>query len=147
MIEESYLPGNDYEFKYMKVRLVDGGAGTALRYYFTPGLSAALGFNAGLRFKATDESVFTKGDATLGVEYSVSQEYTLIDIGPTAALLYQFRQGKGLSIVGRFYYGLVDVDKLLPGTQNNMLGTIGVDILIGAKKAEDMDKHFHGEGQ
>ena len=114
-------------------------------YYFTPGFSAALGFNAALRFKATDESVFTKGDAELGVEYRVSSEYHLIDVGPTAAILYQLRQGKGMSFVGRFYYGLADVDKLEPGSQNTMMGQIGVNILVGAKKAKDMDKHFHGD--
>lgn len=145
LLDPDYIPGNDYEFKYMKTRLAYGGVQSAMRYYINPSFSVAGGINISLRFKATEEGQYSKDGSDLSIVYKVNDAYRWLDGGPTLAFIYQFRKGKGFSIIGRGYYGLVDVAKNISGNQNNYFFQLTAGILIGAKKAEVVDKDISGQ--
>jgi len=147
LIDPVYRPGIDsgYEFKYMKTRLTYVGAHSAMRYYFSPSFSIAGGVNLSLRLKATNEAQYDLDKADLGVEYSVKEEFYPIDAGPTFTFLYQFRKGKGFSIVARGYYGLIDVALDVPGHQSSYFFQLTAGILIGAKKGSEMAKELNPE--
>lgn len=145
LIDSIYVPENDYELSYMKVRLMYGGIQSALRYHISPSFSVAAGLNLGLLFRATEEALFQKEDSELNIVYKVTDDYTRLDVGPSLALLYQFRKGKGISIIARTYYGLVDVAKEVPGHQNSYYFQLTAGILIGAKSKNEMDEVLNPE--
>lgn len=143
MLDPNYLPGNDYEFWYMKERLAYGAAQSAFRYHISPAWSVAGGISLGLRFKAKDEGYYKNGDSSLEIGYKVNDDYRWLDAGPTLAVLYQFRQGYGASIIARGYYGVVDVAKEIPGYQSNYYFQLTAGILIGAKKGKDVAQEIN----
>ena len=145
LIDPIYRPGEDsgYEFKYMKTRLVYVGAHSSIRYYFAPGISIAGGVNLSLLLKATNEAAYENGEADMGVAYNVRNQFLPIDAGPIVALMYQFRQGKGLSINAKAYYGLLDVAVDVPGVQNSYFFQLTAGILIGAKKGSEIAEELN----
>ena len=147
LVDPIYRPGTEtgYAFKYMKTRLVYVGAHSAMRYYFSPSFSIAGGLNLSLRLKATNEALYSKDKADLNVVYSVKEEFFPIDAGPTLTFLYQFRKGKGMSIIARGYYGLIDVAEEVPGYQSSYFFQLTAGILIGAKKGREMAEKLNPE--
>ena len=57
------------------------------------------------------------------------------DFGLSAGLSYKLKQGKGINLEARFYYGLVDTDNIVPGKSlKNRSICLYVGIPIGAEK-------------
>jgi hypothetical protein len=144
LIDPIYRPGNNtgYNFSKMQTRIVYVGIHSSMRYYLAPSFSVAGGLNIGLRSKAKNEAIYTKDKSELTVSYSIKDQISTLDIGPMISLIYQLRKGKGMSIIAKGYYGLVDVALDVPDAQNSFFFQLTAGILIGAKKAEEIEKEL-----
>ena len=108
-----------------------------LRYRFVNYLHAEAGIQLGLRYTGYDffvQEIYNKKD--LEFVNDIKDNYTRLDAGGVAGLGYKLKQGNGMTIYARYYYGFVDVDKVLSGNQNNTSIYLGVCIPIGKNKAE-----------
>ncbi len=108
-----------------------------LRYRFVDYLHAEAGIQLGLRYTGYDfftKEIYNKKD--LQFTNDIKDNYTRLDAGGVAGLGYKLRQGDGMIIYARYYYGFVDVDKVLSGNQHNTALYLGVCIPIGKNKAE-----------
>jgi len=107
-----------------------------LRYDFYKGFFIGGGIQLGLRYTAFDlfqNSVPDKDD--LQYTYDTKDNYAHLDAGGEATIGYKFHTGPGMTIHFDYYYGLVDVNKSMAGTQSNSAFYINASIPIGKKKA------------
>ncbi len=107
-----------------------------LRYDFYKGFFIGGGTMLGLRYTAFDlfkNSIPNKDDLTY--TYETKDNYTRLDAGAAASVGYKFHTGPGMTIHVDYYFGLVDVNKTLSGSQNNSALYVSAAIPIGRKKA------------
>jgi hypothetical protein len=121
----------DREIHYFNVPVL-------LRYRFIDNFHIEGGFQAGLRYKAFDhfmQSVDETDD--LNFKNNVKDDFARLDFGPEVGLGYKFANGPGMTISARYYYGVVDVNKIETGIQNNSAAYLNLSIPIGKKKAAE----------
>lgn len=107
-----------------------------VRYRFIDYFHAEGGIQLGLRYTAFDQfkkTIYDKDD--LHFNYDTKDNYTRLDAGGVAGIGYKFSKGKGMTLCVKYYYGFVDIDKVLSGTQSNSAFYINASIPIGKNKA------------
>lgn len=109
-----------------------------LKYKWKYGLAVEAGIQPALRSKAIDEftdKVLEKDD--LIFENDIGDEVARLDFGLAGGISWRPRRTKGVTIVARYTYGLVDILKDNPGDPvRNINIAVGALIPIGVKKAE-----------
>ena len=108
-----------------------------LRYRFDSYFHFEGGVQLGLRYTGFDvfkQEISNKDDLTF--KNDVADNYTRIDAGALAGVGYRFKEGQGMILALRFYYGFVDADRVLDGNQNYSAIYITGAIPIGKGKAE-----------
>jgi hypothetical protein len=108
-----------------------------LRYRFPGYLHAEAGIQLGLRYTGYDlftKEIYNKKD--LQFTNDIKDNYTRLDAGGVVGIGYKLKKGDGMTIYARYYYGFVDVDKVLTGNQHNTAYYLGICIPIGKNKAE-----------
>ncbi|MBP9883489.1 MAG: PorT family protein [Chitinophagales bacterium] len=107
-----------------------------VKYRFIDYLHAEGGIQLGLRYTGFDE--FKQEIDGDDLEYSndVKDNFTRLDAGGLVGLGYKLKQGKGMGLNARYYFGLVDVNKVEAGSQHNTAFYFSASIPIGKGKAE-----------
>lgn len=107
-----------------------------VKYRFIDYFHAEGGIQLGLRYTGFDE--FKQEIDGDDLEYSndVKNNFTRLDAGGLVGLGYKLKQGKGMSLNARYYYGFVDVNKVTEGSQHNTAFYFSAAIPIGKGKAE-----------
>ncbi|MCB2222070.1 MAG: PorT family protein [Bacteroidetes bacterium] len=117
-----------------------------LRYRFGNFIHLEGGIQLGLRYTGFDvfqNDVFKKNDLQFLNE--IKNDFTRLDAGGLAGIGYKLRKGQGMIISLRYYYGFVDVNKLLAGNQQNTSLYLTASIPIGKGKAERKAKEEAAE--
>jgi hypothetical protein len=121
----------DREIHYFNVPVL-------LRYQFFKTFHIEGGFQAGLRYKSYDlfkQTVENEDD--LNYKHYIKDDIARLDFGPMAGIGYKFDKGPGMTLDARFYYGVVDVNKVDAGTQNVSAIYLNASFPIGKKKAAE----------
>lgn len=98
-------------------------------FYVAAGPQFSLMYDAFLEFDSKDKQLEARVR-----EYN-KDYFSRIDIGATGAIGYILRDGKGMTIGLKYYYGFFDVYKNVAGTKNSSFFA-HVNIPIGAAKKE-----------
>jgi hypothetical protein len=130
-LDTLFLGGNvDRKINYFNVPVM-------LRYRFVNYIHAEAGIQLGLRYSAFDifsKEIYAEDDLTF--KNDIRDNYTRLDAGGIAGIGYKLQQGEGITLSVRYYYGFVDVDKILSGKQQNSALYLCASIPIGKNKAE-----------
>lgn len=108
-----------------------------LRYRLPNFFHIEGGIQLGLRYTGFDvfrNNINTKND--LQYLNDVKENFTRLDAGLLGGIGYKFLKGEGITISARYFYGLVDVNKELSGSQANSAIYLTASIPIGKGKAE-----------
>lgn len=121
----------DREINYFNVPVL-------LRYQFYKFFFVEGGIQLGLRYTAFDvfnNSLPDKNDLTYN---NVTKDnYARLDAGGEIGVGYRLKQGNGMTIHTDYYFGFVDVNKTMTGSQRNSAYYINLSIPIGRKKATE----------
>lgn len=107
-----------------------------VKYRFIDYLHAEGGIQLGLRYTGFDDFVKEIDGDDLKYKNDIKDNFTRLDAGGLVGLGYKLQQGKGMSINARYYFGLVDVNKVTEGSQHNSAIYLSASIPIGRGKAE-----------
>lgn len=103
-----------------------------IKYRFPSRFFLAAGPHLALRSKAWVNFEKSEGDIEYDIRQFNSDNISKIDAGVMGAMGYKIgRRISSLSIAVKYYYGLVDVYKNIPGSKNSALFLV-VDVPIGA---------------
>lgn len=103
-----------------------------VKYKFCKQFFINAGIQAGLRNKAQDQfinSYYDKNDVVF--KNDIKNRIKRLDFGLSGGLGYKF-QGNGMNLGFTYYYGLVNIDKLVEQKSNNSTFYLYMDIPIGA---------------
>jgi len=122
-----------------------------IKYKFKYGFGIEAGIQPAMRIYATD--IFSHSileDEDLTFENDRNDDITRFDFGLTGGISWRPGKTRGITIVARYTYGLVDILKDNPGEpQRNSGFVISGLIPIGVKKAEaarlEKEKEANGE--
>ncbi len=112
-----------------------------MRYMFPNRFYLEGGIQASLRYKSWVEYKFKDKERDVLLKEFNKSKTNPIDVGPTAGFGYHFPKRTGMTVGFRYYYGLVNAYKGIPGTKNSVF-FVKANIPIGAgekaqkKKAE-----------
>jgi Outer membrane protein beta-barrel domain len=102
-----------------------------MRYRIANQSFIEAGPQIGLRTKAKD--VFENGNLTY--ENKIEDDITRFDFGFAFGIAQKLRKEPGgITLSGRYYLGLTDIDKRTTGSQKNGVVQINASIAVGAKK-------------
>ncbi len=107
-----------------------------VKYRFIDYLHAEGGIQLGLRYTGFDDFIQEIDGDDLKYKNDVKDNYTRLDAGGLVGLGYKLQQGKGMSLNARYYFGFVDVNKVMEGSQRNSAFYFSAAIPIGKGKAE-----------
>ena len=112
-----------------------------LRYGITDLFFVDAGIQPNMQLGAKDIFKSTVNDNELTYTKNINDQITLLDFGLTAGVEYKFSKAKSSMGIGiRYFGGLVDIDKLIPGKQANNAWLFNVTIPIGTGKAAAKEK-------
>jgi hypothetical protein len=95
------------------------------RFYVEGGIQASLRYKSWVEYKFKDKERYVKVR-----EYNKSK-LNPIDVGPTGGFGYHFPKRTGMTIGVKYYYGLVNAYKGMPGKKNSVF-FVKANIPIGA---------------
>ncbi|MGN6645054.1 MAG: porin family protein [Cytophaga sp.] len=104
------------------------------KYQFKNRIYLEAGPQAGLMTKAWVEFKSDSGGTSAKIKEKNTDQFTRIDFGLVGGLGYKLQKTHGMTLGIKYYYGLVDVYKDVPGNQNNSSVFIKLNIPIGAGK-------------
>jgi hypothetical protein len=104
-----------------------------LKYRFKNHMYAEFGGQASLLWSAHLSYEHAFDNVTLNTTVDNKDRFNRIDFGLVAGVGYKLRDGKGMNIAVKYYYGLVDMMKSDPTLYNSVIYT-HVDIPIGKSK-------------
>jgi hypothetical protein len=137
-----YSLGNDSIDKFFKEgsveRIIKTMGVTLLgRYAISSKFFADAGFQPDLLYKERDIFESTYNDNELQYTQKLEDKFTRLNLQVAAGLFYKFKPDKGSMGIGlRYLHGLIDIDKLLAGTQVNTCWQLNITIPIGAVPKE-----------
>ncbi|MBK9733341.1 MAG: PorT family protein [Chitinophagaceae bacterium] len=108
-----------------------------MRYRIVDYFHAEGGIQLGLRYTAFDNfknTVVDKDDLVFA--NSIKDSLSRLDAGIQFGLGYKLKQGKGMTICADYYFGFVDVNNFIAGSQKNSAIYLNVSVPIGKGKAE-----------
>lgn len=121
-----------------------------IRYRLIDYLHIEGGIQLGLRYTAFDKFTNTiVEDDDLHYANNIADDLKRLDAGLQAGIGYKLKQGTGMTIGADYYYGFVDVNKVLEGSQRNSAIYLDVSIPIGRAKAakKEAEKAAQQEGE
>jgi hypothetical protein len=112
-----------------------------LSYNFISNFSLQAGIMAGLRSKVSDNfEAKVKEKDDLNYMLDVKKQYHPIDVGGLVGVNYRFKEGGGMNLAVRYYFGFVDivVDDSTPDQYNSSVYlTLGIPIGAGKKASAE----------
>src|SRR4029079_13266420 len=113
------------------------GLPVLLRYTIAKNFYADAGIQSNMMLGAKDICHAKVNDHDLTYTVKINDYVTLLDFGLAGGLFYKFRDDKRSMGIGvRYYYGLTDIHKSVPGTQANSAWQLTITIPVGAGKAQ-----------
>lgn len=106
-----------------------------LRYQVKGKWFVEAGPQVDLLLKPKDIFTAKVNDNDLTYTTDIRDEITWFDIGLAAGIIYKLKKDHGMGLGIRYYYGLTDIQKNIPGNQRNTVWQLNVTIPIGAGKA------------
>ena len=106
------------------------------RYAITPKFFVDAGVQDNMMLSGNDIVKAIVNDNELEYTIKVSDQITLLDFGLLGGLHYKFRNDKRSMGIGiRYFQGLTDILKSIPGTQVNVAWQLVISIPVGTGKA------------
>ncbi len=130
VLDSAFYGGNvDRKINYFNVPVL-------IRYRLVDYLHVEGGIQLGLRYTAFDKFSNTIVDEDdLQFTNSIADDLARLDAGAQAGIGYKLKKGTGMTISADYYYGFVDVNKVLEGSQLNSAIYLDLSIPIGRAKA------------
>lgn len=130
VLDSAFYGGNvDRKINYFNVPVL-------IRYRLVDYLHVEGGIQLGLRYTAFDKFSNTIVDEDdLQFTNSIADDLARLDAGAQAGIGYKLKKGTGMTISTDYYYGFVDVNKVLEGSQLNSAIYLDLSIPIGRAKA------------
>ena len=130
VLDSAFYGGNvDRKINYFNVPVL-------IRYRLVDYLHVEGGIQLGLRYTAFDKFSNTiVEDEDLQFTNSIKDDLAHLDAGAQAGIGYKLKKGTGMTISADYYYGFVDVNKVLEGSQLNSAIYLDLSIPIGRAKA------------
>ena len=130
VLDSAFYGGNvDRKINYFNVPVL-------IRYRLVDYLHVEGGIQLGLRYTAFDKfsnTIVEEDD--LQFTNSIADDLARLDAGAQAGIGYKLKKGTGMTISADYYYGFVDVNKVLEGSQLNSAIYLDLSIPIGRAKA------------
>lgn len=141
-LDSAFSGGNvDRKINYFNVPVL-------IRYRLIDYLHVEGGIQLGLRYTAFDKFSNTiVEDDDLQYSNSIKDDLEHLDAGFQAGIGYKLKQGTGMTISADYYYGFVDVNKVLQGSQRNSAIYIDVSVPIGRAKAAKKEEEKAAQQQ
>ncbi len=102
-----------------------------MRYMFDNRFYLEGGIQASLRYKSWVEYKYKDKERNILLKEFNKNKMNPIDVGPTAGFGYHFPKRTGMTLGFKYYYGLVNAYKGMPGTKNSVF-YVKANIPIGA---------------
>lgn len=136
-----YSTGNDSLDQFFTGGAVKRQIGTLslpvlIQYKIYKRWFAELGPQVNLLTKPKDIFTGKVNDNELSYTTEIRETITKLDFGMAGGLVYKLREDHGMGICLRYYGGLTDIQKDLPGANRNRMWQLNVTIPIGAGKAK-----------
>lgn len=111
-----------------------------LKYKFQNRLYLSAGPQFGLLTKAAVVYSRKEGNTDVLIKETNTDYFKRIDMGPMVGLGYKLKEGPGLTLGLKYYYGLIYVYKEVPGTNNSSIfAHLNLPIGAGKKKVPAQD--------
>ncbi len=136
------LSANDLAILQADIYTVEGDYNQAISYFLVPALAKykfknhlylAAGPQFGLMYKAWVEFISDVDGKKANIREFNKELIRRLDAGLMVGIGYTLMKGTGMTLGAKYYYGLVDVYKDIPGTNNSSF-FLKLDIPIGANK-------------
>jgi hypothetical protein len=111
------------------------GALVMARFQITGLLFAMAGPQADWMLNAKDTYKATVNGSDLDYTVDIDDQVTELDFGFTAGLEYKLKKDKGVGIGLRYFGGMTDIMKNIPGSQVNRAWVLSISIPIGTGKS------------